>query len=193
MTIELHLTSSPLPDQAIPAFEEFCTSIQAKPIVIVLPQGQQQQQPMISKVVTCATKVELRKELEDLKQVFKEQGYAITRVKLEVPPWERAAAVEWVEQGEQQYFEWHGKILVEQEEHVGVVVQNYGARLSKNVLKKDPQAKFITLREYGSEEAIQRNIAAVKAQLAALGVVLLKEELEYCIFDSNTTLDKGWI
>ena len=193
MTIELHLTSSPLASQAISAFEQFCSSIQAKPIVIVLPQGQQQQQPMISKVVNCASKLELKQELKGLQEAFAEQGYSISRVKLEIPPWERKQAQDFVEEGQQPYFEWHGKIQVEQEEQVGALIQKYGGRLSQNVLKRDPKAKFITLREYGTEEAIQQRIAAIKAQLTTLGIVLLKEELEYCIFDSNIAVDKGWI
>lgn len=193
MTIEIHLTTTPLLTTATVAFEQFCTSIQAKPIVIVLPQGQQQQQPMISKVVSCANLQELEQELKNLKLAFEQAGYAIARTKLEVPPWEQEEAKAFVGKEGNCYFEWHGKVLVEEEEKVSTLVEKYGGRLSKNVLKKDPKAKFITLREYGKEEAIQTRIAAIKAQLATLDVDLLKEELEYCIFDSNSALDKGWI
>lgn len=193
LDIELHITCHSLSNDKLPAFERFCHSINAKPIVILLSNGENIQQPMISKIVTCLDKNGLEKELNCIKRQFIQNGYGVVRVKMEVAPWDVEKATELFGTNEGNYFEWHGKIKLENEEEARAIILDSGGRISRNVLKKDPHSKFITIRHYGSLVGIKRKIHELKSGLNQNGIGIIKEELEYCIHDSNVALDKDWI
>lgn len=193
MKIELHITCHSLRLDEIEVFEGFCHSIECKPIVILLAEGEHQQQPMISKLLDCSTKKELKKEVAFIIEKFESNGYKPVRVKMEVPPWERKNAVAMMGKDKGNYFEWHGKINIEAEQKIDSLLAECMGHLSKNVLKKNPLTKFITIRDYTAEQSITRKVNHLKRALLNNNISLIKEELEYCIFDSNISLDKGWI
>ncbi|MEO1517452.1 MAG: hypothetical protein AAFV95_20685 [Bacteroidota bacterium] len=191
--IEVHITCQQMTTDEIGAFESFCQSVDAKPIVILLPKGEHTQQPMISKIINCDSKEALAKKTRQLKNQFDTNGYEIVRVKMEVAPWDRDKAEHLFETGPDNYYEWHGRVQLEKEETIRAIVKQLGGHLSRNALKRDPKAKLITIREYGSEEMIKSRIHHLKTGLQQHGIEFAKEELEYCVYDSNVNLDKGWI
>jgi len=193
LKIELHITINKLGNNEIESFEEFCHSINAKPIIILLSTGENAQQPMISKMITCCNKHELEKEVESIKRQFKSNRYEITRIKMEVAPWDSKEAKKLFVVDSDNYYEWHGKIRIDSEKYAASLIHNLGGHISRNVLKSDPNSKFITIRDYGTEEDINYKIDRLKNGLNQNNVEIIKEELEYCIFDSNVSLDKGWI
>lgn len=193
LKIELHITINKLTNNEIESFEKFCHTINAKPILILLSTGANAQQPMISKIITCSNKHELKKEMESIKEQFKSNSYEVTRIKLEVAPWDAKEAKILFEGDTNNYYEWHGKIRIDNEKYAATLITNLGGHISRNVLKRDPNSKFITIRDYGTEEDINCKIDLLKNGLNQNNVEIIKEELEYCIFDSNVSLDNGWI
>lgn len=193
MKIELHITCHALHNDEIEIFEDFCYTINAKPIVILLRQGVCVQQPMISKLLDCSTREELRQEVNFIIKAFRKNDYEIIRVKMEVPPWECENAIRMFRKEEDNYFEWHGKIHLEDEIQIVPLLAKCSGHLSRNILKKNPRAKFITIRDYTTKESIMDKISSLKKGLLKRKISLIKEELEYCVFDSNISLDNGWI
>ena len=194
ITFELHLTTNALNLNQIKEFEMFCDTIQAKPIIIQLPEGQFQQQPMISKIIKAPTEKSLLKIVELLKNQFLGNGFEVKRTKIEVPIWEKAQIINFFNNQSCQYYEWHGKIQIEKAKLIQNIIQKYNGKLSRNSLKKDIHSKFITLRDYSDSEInIVENINKLKIELLKNGIFLMKEELEFCIFDSNELLDKDWL
>lgn len=194
ITFELHLTTNFLNLNQIKLFEDFCDTIQAKSIVIQLPKGQFQQQPMISKIIKVPTEKSLLETVQLLKEQFIKNDFEVKRTKIEIPIWEKPKTINFFKNQSCQYYEWHGKVRVDNENSLQHIIQKYDGRLSRNSLKKDIHSKFITLRDYSDSEInIIQNINNLKAELLKNGINLIKEELEFCIFDSNELLDKGWI
>ena len=191
--IELHITCNALTSNQIETFENFCYSIDSKPIVILLSSGENKQQPMISKIISCKDKNDIKKELDFIKSKFKANGYRITRIKMEVAPWDIMEAEQMFNRKKENYFEWHGKINIENEKNATLAISEFGGHISRNVLKKNPNFKLVTIRDYGTEQDIKEKIIKLKKGLDQIGINFIKEELEYCIFDSNVSLDKGWI
>lgn len=190
---ELHLTTHDLREDEILDFERFCEKIEAKPILIELSKGTFYRQPMISKILKCNSENELKAKVKELKNEFLISGFEVIRTKIEVPFWHQKNATDFFKTESKTYFEWHGKVELSNEDLTRKIAGKFGGRLSRNVLKNDASTKFITLREYESGERITSNITELKGELIKNGIRLVKEELEFCIFDSNELLDKGWI
>ena len=190
---ELHITTTDLKADQLPAFEALCASMDAKPILIELSEGTFFRQPMISKLLKSASRTALEDQVNGLSASFQRVGFPVERIKIEVAPWHREQAMELFPSEPAQYFEWHGKVQLVQGVPLRGLAGHFGGHLSHNALRNTPDKKFITLREYNQEEDIRQRIEGLKAALDQAGVPLLKEELEYCVFDSNISLDKGWI
>lgn len=191
--IEIHINTSDLIKEDIVGFETFCKSIDAKPIIIELSEGAYYRQPMISKVIKCLTKIDLDKELARLESNFSAQGYPIIRTKIEVPPWHRNNVEDYYDDKSKTYYEWHGKVYVKNESLIKEICERHQAKLSRNSLRSDLTRKFITMREKENENAIIVRISELKESLALERIPIVKEELEYCIYDSLRSLDKGWL
>ncbi len=191
---EIHLTTQPLSPSQVPAFKRFCQQIAAKPILIELSNGQHAQQPMISKVLSCSDRATYTKGLEELQQAFANAHYPISRSKVEVPLDQAAAVQQLFPEYPRGYYEWHGKVNFQHEEELRAICLRHQAHLSRNALKSQQDSRFITIRDYsGAAENIQTRVAKLKAELLSQRWSFSKEEFEYCLFDSNVNLDRGWI
>ena len=190
---EIHITTSGIVQTEIPKFVEFCHSIDAKPIIIELEKGDIAQQPMISKVLKDVTKEELYAKIKELEDEFENAGYEVSRTKVEVP-------LEFIDEGvaafldfKGKYFEWHGKVEFSDFEELKALAEELGVHLSNNSLKGEKNQRFLTLRAYDDKNSFKYKIAIIKRVLAEKGYSLTKEEAEYCVFDSNKQIDKGWL
>lgn len=190
---EIHMTTKDVTEEAIHRFESFCQSIQAKPIIIELSKGKYYRQPMISKVVKCEDKITLEHHIAKLRSEFLANAYEVTRTKIEVQVKHRKLVHEFYEKETQTYYEWHGKVQLTNEILIRQICEPYNARLSRNTLKNDSTTKFITIREYDNENHFNTRIEQLKEKLSSHDINFLKEEYEYCIFDSNERLDRDWI
>jgi hypothetical protein len=190
---EVHITINPIEDSEIERFISFCGSIAAKPILIELPKGQVVQQPMISKVFKSLKEGELNNQISILKSQFSNHSYDIARTKVEVP-------LEFINRGRRefpnyhgQYFEWHGKVEYEEIEQLKKSIRHLDAHISNNALKDNPKRRFVTVRGYQNKRFFLNKIDSTKKAIQREGLRLVKEEYEYCIYDSNKLTDSGWI
>lgn len=144
---ELHLTTAPLPAERLDGFVAACRQLQAKPLLIELARGVVTQQPMLSKVQPLPDlAAALALAAEDARQL-QAAGFAVQRVKVEVPPEAAHLATPAAGPAYQPYFEWHGKVAHQQPAQLRVLCEQHGVHLSRNALKHDPLARFVTLRE----------------------------------------------
>lgn len=190
---EVHITVNAIEQQDIPDFVEFCQTIEAKPIIIELEKGIIAQQPMISKVYRNIEKHTLKNELIDLLQDFKTSIYAVNRVKVEVPLFFIKEGLLEFPSYKGQYFEWHGKVKYEDLETLKQKIKYLDVHLSRNSLKGQSNLRFLTKRTFWSKDHFINNVTETKDALARNEIELVKEEYEYCIYDSNKSIDKGWI
>jgi hypothetical protein len=190
---ELHLTTTELDEAQLTKFVAFCDTIAAKPILIELPEGQQRQQPMISKVVRCAVPDEIHGIINALQTSFTEAGFPVKRVKVEVPTDHRTEAEKAFPDFLGGYYEWHGSVKVVNEEKLLNLCRMSGAHLSANALKNKKGVRLVTVRGTANERGFRYLVRELTANLANSNYPLLKEEAEYCVFDSDKSPDKGWI
>lgn len=191
---EIHITTNKLNDTEVNQFKEFCASIEAKPILIELAEGITTQQPMISKVFSNVKEGQLTSEIELLETNFLENSYDVVRTKVEVP-------LDFINRGRKefpnykgQYYEWHGKVEFDDIEKLKLalrLIQN--THLSKNALKDQPNRRFVTVRSYSNKRFFLSNVESVKKALVHNKFKLIKDEYEYCVYDSNKTTDSGWM
>lgn len=193
LLFEIHITTEDLSEKEVEKFEGFCQTIEAKPIVIELSKGVHFQQPMISKVFRCTEGNEIHAKIDQLTKQFTTANYPVSRVKIEVPLEIEEQAKGIFAAHEKTYFEWHGKLEIQDLQQVKNLCAQHDAHLSKNSLKKNPKSKFITIRDFQSADSIRKRVADLKKDMNGKGWHFEKEEFEYCIFDSNESLDKGWI
>lgn len=189
---ELHLTTAPLPPEQLDAFVAACGLLGAKPLLIELARGAAPQQPMLSKVQRLPDlAAALTLAAADARQLHA-AGFAVQRVKIEVPAEAAALATPGAGAAYQPYFEWHGKVPFKQAVELLAVCQRHGAHLSTNALKNDPHTRFVTLREYGPAADFAARVAALTQALQPRWPVL-KAQAECCLYDSNAALDRGWL
>lgn len=190
---ELHLTTQTLDTKQLALFEACCLQYEVKPLLIELAQGEHSQQPMISKVFYKENFQSLKPSIHDLITKFTTSGFAIQRVKVEIPM-QYAANIE-LETLENftPYYEWHGKVLLNRLDDLIALCIKHGAHLSKNALKNDATSRFITIREYKNAETIANRVNDLIKDLEIEEWTITKQEFEYCIYDTNIALDAGWL
>lgn len=190
---ELHITVSALSEEDIPAFVAFSRSIKAKPIIIELDKGECMQQPMISKIYKDIEPGSLKGKIEELVNVFEESGFHPIRVKVEVPLSHLTEGEAEFPDYRGQYFEWHGKVKAKDFEELNDKLRYSNAHLSRNSLKGEKNRRFLTIRNYSNKHTFLNIIESFKKfQLDTNRIKLVKEVYEYCVYDSNKAIDKGW-
>ncbi|MFK7972868.1 MAG: nucleotidyl transferase AbiEii/AbiGii toxin family protein [Bacteroidia bacterium] len=193
MLIEIHITTKALRPEEIDGFVSFCKTIDAKPIIIELPEGETQQHPMISKRIEAHDRAALDSILSYLKSTFIEAGYPLSRVKLEVYSKHAEEGKSFFPEFKGGYFEWHGKVFHDDLDKVYELAKKEGVHVSKNGLKGIPNRRIITIRETKNEGIFENKISSAKRTLNQYGIEVANEEYEYCIYDSNKALDHGWL
>ena len=192
LPIELHLTTGPLAPAALPGFEALCQQVGGKALLIELARGEHCQQPMLS-LVTTATAAAGLAQAWQLARQFGAAGYAVRRIKLEVPAWGATLVRQPASTTGRPYYEWHGRVGATREIELRVWCELHGAHLSINALRQRPDVRFVTLREFGSAACFARRVAGVRNGLASHGWELAKQQAEFCFFDSQVSLDAGWL
>jgi hypothetical protein len=190
---ELHLTVSPLSTENLSIFCECCQSLGAKPLLIELAKGIHQEQPMLSKVVQTNSLDNALLMAKDLTKDLGKYDFTVKRVKIEIPISAKPYLSMVSTPQFSPYFEWHGKITINRLHLLLQICQQYSTHLSKNALKEETHSRFITLREFGEEATFRQRTNEFMAVLSQNEFTLLKTQYEYCIYDTNVMLDKGWL
>lgn len=190
---ELHLTTHALAAHQVDDFVAICQQLGAKALLIELAQGQVMQQPMLSKVALLPDVAAALTLAAADAASLKSSGFAVSRTKLEVPATHAAylAATSPGPAGTP-YFEWHGKVSYVRAPELLAVCARHQAHLSANALKDSVLTRFVTLREYGPLAVFEQRVAELVQALQAHWPIQ-KQQAEYCLYDSNTGLDQGWL
>ncbi|MBW5467859.1 hypothetical protein GPJ61_08310 [Brevibacillus formosus] len=193
MEFEFHVTFNDLQFDEKEAFIDICKAEQVKPVMIVLDQGNYINQPMITGVITRADFQEANKEMEKIAATFQNNGFTIVRKKVEISPKEETYFYQPILKNSKPYFEWHGKVQVDDVAALRNLCEDHGGHISRNSLNANGKVRFITVREYESPKQFYDRVEMIHTILQANQIGLIKEQYELCIYDSREELDSGWI
>ncbi|MCB5164844.1 hypothetical protein LG634_08365 [Streptomyces bambusae] len=155
---------------------------------IVLARGRMTSQPMLT--------LRDRDGHRALVAALRADGFDPVRVKVETVPWTTVPA--GTGGG---YFEHHLKLLLEpghDRPALESLAVRHGAHVSWNarrVLAGGRHERFVTQRCPGRSGAVPAGAAcdALAAELRAAGYEIRSEEREYVLYDSDLSVDDGWI
>ncbi|WP_291721687.1 hypothetical protein [Bernardetia sp.] len=199
---EAHITLKNT-NQNIEDFKEFCNENKAKPIFIELERGDVQKQLMTSSLHNGNFN-EIKKEVEQLAAKMKQKNYEVSRVKIEAHPENTGIPMtksDILKSQLENYFEAHYKIILpvfsQAKENLLSLVEKHAAHLSKNAFKKrknHSEERFVTKRMYnvGKTEAYQ-SFEELHKTLKENNYQIDKKIVEYCVFDSNVSVDNNWL
>jgi hypothetical protein len=187
---EIHLTTDVLTKKRQDYLINYCTKNGLKPLLIELSRGNFMYQPMVSKVIYTDSIENALKLTFNLSDQLAKNNFSIKRHKIEVP-------AKFSNQFEnisihRNYSEWHGKINYINIESLLTICHKHQVHLSLNALKNETSNRFLTLREYGTEIKFTDRVNQLTKELEK-GWSILKEQYEFCIYDDNTIIDKGWL
>jgi hypothetical protein len=201
-TFEAHLTVQADSSESRQQFVQTCQQLGIKSVLIELAEGEHASQPMTATFHHGNLQNALM-EVESLYAKLWQGGFPVARVKLEavamnsgVP--EDSESVSRLPSN--CYFEFHAKLLLPTEtdlESVQKICFEQGARLSRNArrVREDGQCeRFVTQRVYGvgREEAFCQ-FESLMNQLKSNGFVIVNQQREFTLYDSEASLDAGWI
>lgn len=193
MEFEFHVTVTNLHITEKEAFVKLCEAEQLKPLMIVLDKGNYINQPMFTGLIRSDSFQEADIVIEKIINKFQENGFTITRKKVETSPKEEEYFHQLLTKNSKPYFEWHGKVEVDNVSMVKNLCTPLGGHISRNSLNPNGRVRFITVREYESKEKFYRRVEKLLSILQVNKIEILKEVYELCIYDSREELDSGWI
>ncbi|MEV4329267.1 hypothetical protein AB0K02_01775 [Streptomyces sp. NPDC049597] len=136
-----------------------------------------------------------RAAAERLVDGLRSAGFDPVRVKIETTPWSPEVAA-----AENGYFEHHVKLLLDREfdrEALTELAVRHGAHLSWNARRVSGggrHERFVTQRCHGVSAAeAGRACDALVAELGNHGYEIRSEEREFVLYDSDLSVDDGWI
>jgi hypothetical protein len=129
------------------------------------------------------------------------RGLEVVRTKIEAAPW--SAGIPQTDEDAQgepigRYFEHHVKLLLREEPAgLAAMVAPHQAHLSRNArrIRVDGlRERFVTQRCHDVGQTTARaRLSALRETLDAQRLRVVEVEEEYVVFDSNLSIDAGWI
>lgn len=193
MEFEFHVTVNDLNRADKEAFVKLCQAKKLKPLMIVLDKGNYIQQPMFTGFIRSTSFHEANDKIEKIINKFQESGFSIKRKKVETSPNEEEYFHHPLVKKSTPYFEWHGKVEIDDVTVVKNLCSDLGGHISRNSLNANGRVRFITIREYDSKENFYKRVNQLLSILEENDIEILKEIYELCIYDSREELDSGWI
>jgi hypothetical protein len=197
---EVHVTIHPLDHRERALFIDICRQHGWKAVVIELGTNVPVQPMTCSRIAGGLD--DAHAHALHVQQVLAREGFTITRVKIEAAPWNHITPVENPTPEQQHphaYFEYHAKLLLaiaDERSTLTEVCAQFHAHLSRNIFKQRADGmceRFVTKRssKHGLR-SFEQSTQQIAAALQAAGYPILSSVIEYCVYDSNTTLDSGW-
>ena len=163
-------------------------------MLIVLDKGEYINQPMITGIVHSTNYEEVKNVIEEVGAKFRDNGFTVVRTKVEIPAKEETYFDSRCCRAQSKpYFEWHGKVYVDDVAVLKQLCADSGGHISRNSLNADGKVRFVTVREYESAEHFYGRVGEIHTILHTNKIELLKQQYELCIYDSREELDRGWI
>jgi hypothetical protein len=199
---ETHVTVRAADSAAVDALRAWASGRRLKFHHIVLDRGAIPSQPMVTRWGCGGLSGELAAAAELARQLAAE-GFAVSRIKVEVPPWNRDVPMSDDEAAARhggRYFEHHAKLILGPDADLlalAGLVQGHTAHLSRNarrVRDDGRQERFVTQRCYAAgRPTAHGRLRKLLAALDAGGYSLLEVEEEFVVHDDNPGVDAGWI
>lgn len=189
---EIHITTDFLASNRQKEFIDFCISREAKPLMIELSKGEFINQPMFNKVIYSNELGNILSIATELSKSLDSQNFRVKRLKIEIPANNSDLFKEYSTNFDK-YFEWHCKINYTQTDRLIELCEKHKVHLSLNSLRNETNQRFITLREFETKHKFEKRISALLDDLNNGMWEVLKQQLEYCIYDNNNFLDNGWL
>lgn len=199
---ETHVTVRAEDPGAVQALREWAGGRRLTFHHIVLDRGRTPSQPMVGRRGRGGLSEELA-EAADLGRRLAADGFAVSRVKIEVAPGNRDVPdsdAEAVEYHPSRYFEHHVKLALDPGADVAGLAelsQGHAAHLSRNALRvRDDgrRERFVTQRCHAvGRPAARARLNALLAALTAGGFTVLDVEEEFVVYDSDPGVDAGWL
>lgn len=171
-----------------PKFEEFCALYDLKVVHIDLGEN-------IPKQLMTSSKETHKKESDNLVKKWAKilsikmayYGFNVKRIKIEVSP-NHFKALQSVPEN---YFECHFAII-NPDDRLKELFDFL--HMSKNLLKKDEgNLQMMTFRDRCDYSFFKDKVDLLKSEFEISGYTLKKTIVEYCLYDSNESLDDEWL
>ncbi|MRH93071.1 hypothetical protein GFY24_37590 [Nocardia sp. SYP-A9097] len=199
---EAHLTVRVADETSLTALERHAVAQDLKFTHIRLARGRVRDQPMLTARYS-GTFSSVRDSVAELVARMTGAGFPLLRTKIESTPWTigvPATDTAAVALGSSYYFEHHVKLLLATDVDSALLTAiaiAHAAYLSANArrVRSDRRAeRFVTqrCRAVGEPTAAAR-LAALSADLAGGPYEILSVEREFVVFDSDESVDAGWI
>lgn len=192
---ETHVTVECPDPAALTRLERWGDGSGLKVTRIVLARGRVPSQPMLT-LRDAWSYEDAHASARAVLARLRADGFAPVRVKIECAPW--APEVPERAEGSDRYFEHHVKLLLDSgfdRDALTATAVAHGAHLSWNARRAatgDRHERFVTQRCFGVGAASAGH--ALDALLAALtGYEVLSVEREFVLYDSDLSVDDGWI
>jgi uncharacterized protein (TIGR02996 family) len=200
---EVHLTARADGPAAVERFAGWCRDRGFKCVRIVLSRGDCVEQPMATwRLAGTALPVVLA-EAERYAADAAACGFTVTRVKIEAGPHNGEVPATDADAADHPpgcYFESHVKLRLPAAAPLDALLAvcgRHAAHLSRNAFRDggEWQERFVTQRAYQSgwqmaEGRLEHLLADLEDHL---GETVVDRESEFCVYDSNLSLDAGWL
>ena len=199
---ETHITIAPRFDSDIARLTTWATDHNVKFVHIELARGMAMSQPMVT-YWGRGTLTDAREQAKCYEALLNEAGFTVNRVKIEASV--HAEGIPQTDEAAQclfptLYFEHHLKLCLAQNTNLATIAkiaEAHGAHLSRNARRvrgDGLQERFVTQRCTGEGlQTAQERLHHLVEALQNAGFVSLEKEEEYVVFDSNLSLDSGWL
>ena len=201
---EIHITVN-IKHEDLQLFVDYCKVLNVKPIVLDL--DLKEYDVMTSSVINSNTDQAVA-EMKRLVHNIETAGFKVVREKIETVPWHPFVPLRIEDVIPTQYFECHLSIIVNQQERNKLFEyckqHVTGVHFSKNVFKRlndDDFVQMLTVRsspsKFGTKELFEEAISKLKRLILNSNILradsIIKETIEYAIYDSNLEHDSDWI
>jgi hypothetical protein len=170
---------------------------------IILARGEHVDQPMATWRRSRTSLPAVLSEARLTKDELQNAGFPVVRLKVEAAPSNQGIPQTDEKAGEHpesNYFEHHVKLLRKREaprDRLLEVCRERSAHLSYNAWQEwgpGLEERFVTLRTYRSgRQSSDRRLRELLDSLKCIGERVIEVESEYCVYDSNLDLDRGWL
>lgn len=200
-TFEAHVTVKTGTQDDVARFAALCGELGVKHVLIELPQGETQSQPMTASY-HHGTLNEAIQEVHAIARALAAGGFDVTRVKLEAVGSNRDVPEDdaQAKQLPQNYFEYHVKVMLPPGADMDALrgmIAGHNAHLSKNARKVRADGwseRFVTLRVYrAGRRTAEVRFGALVGLLESTGWHLGQKIREYTVYDSDVGVDRGWL
>lgn len=195
---ELHLTVSNVADTA--HFRNACALASVKPIFLELEISGGEIPDVMTSSKHLGTNGSVMEEMEHISQILKNNGFHVTRKKVETVPWHPMAPQRMNDTMPPDcYFETHIGLAIKETElnRLREISEWSGAHLSRNAFKKldtDTHIRMCTLRSYTkSREEFDADRDLFITALRKAGFNIVDTINEFAIYDTNTSHDSVWL